>query len=110
MRRNYFRKNHFRHLLDGDRFDKRVHFMNLFHLILDRPFSFIGIIMLLSALIYVGLILYAQSPFSIIEFLFITMAFNILLLLFVPLFVFLLACCEMIAEYLACMLFPRSKL
>lgn len=89
--------------------NNKVHCLKLFRLIKDHPFLFCGFAILATAILYFGIILYMHKPFSTGEFIGLMVFFSLTLMILVPIFVFLLACCEIIAEYLACLLFPRSR-
>lgn len=86
-----------------------LHCLKLLRLIGEHLFLFFCAMVLASAGLYFGVMIYAHAPFSRGDLIVITICFSIIFMIFVPLFLFLLSCCEIIAEYLACLLFPRKK-
>ena len=87
----------------------RIHLLNLLDLIGDHVFIFIGLNMAISAGIYFAAIQYSHQVYRTVNLVFGLVVFTPLLSILVPLVLFIMACCEMFAEYLACLLFPRKK-
>lgn len=75
----------------------------------DHLFLFFCTMILAAAGVYFGFIAYIHAPFSANDLVLVTICLGIPFIILVPLFILLLSCCEIIAEYLACLLFPREK-
>lgn len=86
-----------------------IHLLNLLSHIGDHIFIFIGLNIAISAGIYFAGIAYSHQAYMTVNLVFIIFIFTLLLSILIPLTLFMLACCEMFAEYLACLLFPRQK-
>ena len=86
-----------------------IHLMKLLSLIDDHIPIFIALNMAISAGIYFAGIQYSHQAYMTVNLVFCMIVFTLLLSILVPLILFMLACCEMFAEYLACLLFPRQR-
>lgn len=86
-----------------------IHLMNLLSWIGDHIFIFIGLNIAISAGIYFAGISYSHQAYMTANLVFIIIICALLLSILVPLTLFMLAFCEMFAEYLVCLLFPRQK-
>ena len=86
-----------------------IHLLNLLSRIGDHIYIFIGLNIAISVGIYFTGIAYSHQAYMTANLVFITIICTLLLSILVPLTMFMLACCEMFAEYLACLLFPRQK-
>ena len=86
-----------------------IHLLNLLSRIGDHLFIFICLNIAISAGIYFAGISYSHQAYMTANLVFITIICASMFTILVPLLLFMLACCEMFAEYLACLLFPRKK-
>lgn len=88
-------------------YNHKIHCMKFLASIGEHILAFLGINVAITSIVYFVGIQYSHQAFSLGNYLFIVFILSLLLDIFIPLLLFLLACCEMFAEYLACLLFPR---
>lgn len=85
----------------------RLHCLRLLGLLIKRIYFFLAANIVIASIVYFVGIHYSEKAFSLANYLFSAIFLSLLLDALIFLFLFLLACCEMVAEYLACLLFPR---
>lgn len=90
-------------------YNHKIHCMRFLRFIGEglHILAFLGINIAIASIVYFVGIQYSHQAFALGNYLFIVFILSLLLDIFVPLLLFLLSCCEMFAEYLACLLFPR---
>ena len=88
-------------------YNHKIHCMKFLSFIGEHIFAFLGINIVITSIVYFVGIQYSNQAFALGNYIFIVFILSLLLDILIPLLLFLLACCEMFAEYLTCLLFPR---